>query len=115
MHQTISQRRTILEGLRQRCTLSTAEFYDKVGRPNPAPLHRFNVIPNGNNQFGVVERSSGIVRQVCTGHGAACKLAERLEVEPPAPQQLTFATYMVRWTLAFCVILVLFALYGAQP
>ncbi|EPM68986.1 hypothetical protein A249_39410, partial [Pseudomonas syringae pv. actinidiae ICMP 18804] len=35
MHHSISQRRAILEGLRQRCTLSTAEFYDKVGRRNP--------------------------------------------------------------------------------
>jgi hypothetical protein len=115
MHQTISQRRAILEGLRQRCTLSTAEFYDKVDRPNPAPLHRFNVIPNGNNWFGIVERESGIVRHVCSGHSAACKMAQQLETEPPAKAKTGFATRMLRWTLGFCVILTLFAFFGAQP
>jgi len=116
MHQTISQRRAILEGLRQRCTLSTAEFYDKVGRFNQATLPRFTVVPSGNNQFGVVERSSGVVKEVCTGHGAACKAAQKLEAAPVASTKPTsFATFMVRWTLAFCIILGLFAAYGAQP
>jgi hypothetical protein len=115
MHQTISQRRAILEALRQRCTLSTAEFYNKVDRLNPAPLHRFNVIPNGNNQFGVVERESGIVHQVCTGHGAACKAAQRLETAPTAKAKAGFATLMLRWTGVFCVGVLMFAFYGAQP
>ncbi|WP_323158268.1 hypothetical protein [Pseudomonas viridiflava] len=110
MHQTISQRRAILEGLRQRCTLSTAEFYNKVDRFNPATLPRFNVIPNGNNQFGVVERESGIVRHVCTGHGSACKVAEQLEMKPV--RQSSFASYMLRWTAAIATGLALFALYG---
>lgn len=112
MQQTISQRRAILEGLRQRCSLSTAEFYDKVDRFNPAPLYRFSVIPNGNNQFSVVERASGKVRQVCTGHNPACELAEQLEKEP-ASKPASFATLMLQWTLAFCAILLLFAVYGA--
>ena len=115
MHQTISQRRAILEGLRQRCSLSTAEFYDKVGRINPAPPHRFNVIPNGNNWFGIVERESGIVHHVCSGHSAACKMAQKLETAPPAKAKAGFATYMLRWTVTFCLVLALFAFYGAQP
>ena len=114
MHQTIRQRLVILEGLRQRCTLSTAEFYDKVGRINPAPLHRFNVIPNGNNQFGIVERKSGIVHQVCTGHSAACKEAQRLETTPTEKAPAGFATLMLRWSLTFCAILTLFAFFGAK-
>jgi hypothetical protein len=115
MHQTISQRRAIHESLRQRCTMSTAEFYKRIGREELAPLHRFNVIPAGNNQFGIVERASGIVHQVCTGHGAACKVAQRLETAPPAKAKTGFAVFMLRWALAFCAILALFAFFGAQP
>ena len=115
MHQTISQRRAILEGLRQRCTLSTAEFYEKVGRPNPAPVHRFNVIPNGNNWFGIVERESGIVRHVCSGHSAACRMAQQLETQPAIQQRPNLAILMLRWTAIFCTVFLLFAFFGAQP
>ncbi|MDU8542936.1 hypothetical protein [Pseudomonas syringae group sp. J248-6] len=112
MHQTISQRRAILEGLRQRCNLSTAEFYDKVGRKNPAALPRFTVVPNGNNEFGIVERSSGTVRGVLRGHSAACRAAEQMEAQPV--RQPSFASYMLRWTAAIATGLALFALYGAS-
>ncbi|EGH21001.1 hypothetical protein PSYMO_05640 [Pseudomonas amygdali pv. mori str. 301020] len=112
MHQTISQRRAILEGLRQRCTLSTAEFYDKVGRNNPAALPRFTVVPNGNNEFGIVERSTGDVRGVLRGHSAACRAAEQMEAQPV--RQPSIATHMLRWTAAIATGFVLFALYGAS-
>ncbi|MEE4694771.1 hypothetical protein V2K91_05930 [Pseudomonas alliivorans] len=112
MHQTISQRRAILEGLRQRCTLSTAEFYDKVGRFNPATLPRFTVVPNGNNEFGIVERSTGAVRGVHRGHGAACKAAAELEAKPVRKRPI--ASLMLRWTAALAIGLALFALYGAS-
>ncbi|KPW32510.1 Uncharacterized protein ALO87_03924 [Pseudomonas syringae pv. apii] len=112
MHHSISQRRAILEGLRQRCTLSTAEFYDKVGRRNPAALPRFTVIPNGNNEFGIVERSTGLVRAVHKGHGVACKAASHLETTPV--RQPSFASYMLRWTAAIATGLALFALYGVS-
>ncbi|GFZ70601.1 hypothetical protein PSE10C_13430 [Pseudomonas amygdali pv. eriobotryae] len=112
MHHSISQRRAILEGLRQRCTLSTAEFYDKVGRRNPAALPRFTVIPNGNNEFGIVERSTGLVRAVHKGHGVACKAASHLETTPV--RQPSFASYMLRWTSAIATGLALFALYGVS-
>lgn len=113
MHQSIAQRRAILEGLRQRCSLSTAEFYAKTNRLAPIIIPLYSVIPNGDNQFGIVERSTGTVHQVCTGHDAACRVAQQLETKPkPRPG---FATYMLRWTAGFCVILALFAAYGAQP
>ncbi|WP_122711101.1 hypothetical protein [Pseudomonas viridiflava] len=108
MHQTISQRRAILEGLRQRCTLSTAEFYDKVGRFNPATLPRFTVVPNGNNEFGVVERSTGVVRGVHRGHSAACKAAEQLEAKPV--RKRSFAYLMLHWTAGISIALILFAM-----
>nr|WP_250548338.1 hypothetical protein [Pseudomonas congelans] len=61
----------------QRCKLSTTEFYDKVGRLNPATLPCFTVVPNGKNGFGIVERPTGAVRGVHRGHSAACKAAEQ--------------------------------------
>lgn len=112
MHHSISQRRAILEGLRQRCNLSTAEFYDKVGRKNPAALPRFTVVPNGNNEFGIVERSTGSVRGVHRGHSAACRAAEQLEAKPV--RKRSFASHMLRWTAAFATGFALFALYGAS-
>ncbi|MCF5806382.1 MULTISPECIES: hypothetical protein [Pseudomonas syringae group] len=112
MHQTISQRRAIYEGLRQRCTLSTAEFYDKVSRKNPAALPRFTVVPKGNNEFGIVERSTGAVRGVHRGHSSACKAAEQLETLPV--RQPSFASHMLRWTAAIATAFALFALYGAS-
>lgn len=101
-----------LEGLCQRCPLSTAEFYDKVGRKNPAALPRFTVVPNGNNEFGIVERSTGNVRGVHRGHSATCKAADQLEAQPV--RQRSFATHMLRWTAAIATGLALFALYGAS-
>ncbi|KPZ11931.1 hypothetical protein ALO94_200501 [Pseudomonas syringae pv. spinaceae] len=112
MHHSISQRRAILEGLRQRCNLSTAEFYDKVGRKNPAALPRFTVVPNGNNEFGIIERSTGNVRGVHRGHSAACRAAEQLEAKPV--RKRSFASHMLRWTAAFATAFALFALYGAN-
>ena len=115
MHQSISQRRAILEGLRQRCTLSTAEFYGKVDRLNPASLPMFSVIPNGNNQFGVVERATGEVKQICTGHDTACKFAQQLELAPAPKKPAGFGTMMLYWTDALSVIIGLFAFFGAHP
>lgn len=112
MHKSIAQRRAILEGLRDRCSMSTAEFYAKTNRLAPIIIPRFNVIPNGNNQFGIVESETGMVREVCVGHNAACKAARLLEQAPKGPG---FATLMLNWTCAFVVILLLFAAYGSLP
>jgi len=119
MHQSISQRRAILEGLRQRCTLSTAEFYSKVGRPNPAPAPRFNVVPCGNGEFSIVDRASDRTKAMCTGIDKAVRFAKRCDETPLAVQQpkppANFAVFMLRWTGFFCVMLGLFAFFGAQP
>lgn len=113
MHQSFAQRRAILEGLRQRRDQLAAEVCANAGLLAPIIMPRFNVIPNGDNQFGIVERSTGTVREVCTGHNAACRAAQQLETMPESKPG--FATYMLRWTVGFCVILALFAAYGAQP
>jgi len=65
-------------------------------------------VPNGNNEFGVVERSTGVVRGVHRGHSAACKAAEQLEAKPV--RKRSFASHMLRWTAAFAIGLALVTL-----
>lgn len=119
MHQTISQRRAILQGLRERCTLSTAEFYDKVGRVNPACAPRFTVVPCGNNEFSVVDRNTDQTKAVCTGIDKAVRFAkhrdEATAETPPAKPPADFGTLMLRWTATVAIILGIFAFYGAYP
>lgn len=113
MHPSFAQKVAVLEALRLRSAAARSEFYAKTQRLEPIRLPRFNVIPSGNNQFGIVERDSGTVHHVCTGHGAACRAAQRLEEQPA--RQPSIATLMLRWTFGIAVILALFAAYGAHP
>lgn len=119
MHQSISQRRAILEGLRQRCTLSTAEFYDKVDRINPTPPAPFIVVPCGNGEFSIVDRASDRTKAMCTGIDKAVRFAKRCEEAPVEVQQpkppANFGILMLRWTAVLSAILGMFAFFGAHP
>jgi hypothetical protein len=110
MHQTILQRRAILDGLRVRSAIATTEFYQKVGIDKPVRPVRFNVVPRGDNVFAVVERSTGQMKVSCAGHSSACQLAQNLEdsfVPVPAARKRStvsnFAAHMMLWTLIFAV------------
>ncbi|WCM49018.1 hypothetical protein OH720_18600 [Pseudomonas sp. WJP1] len=117
MNQTLQQRRAILDGLRQRATLATAEFYQKVGITSPAIPVRFTVVPHGNNLFGVVDRQTGTERAEVAGHMNACRSAQAFENAAHFTQaaHLTatnMASWMTRWTLVFAVVLFVFAFMG---
>jgi hypothetical protein len=115
MNHIIRQRIAILDGLRERSTLATAEFYSRIGRPAPAPAPRFIVEPRGNNEFSVVDRTTGQRQGVHTGHLTACNCAQRLEDEAMASgAPVTFARKLLGWTAAIALGLVLFAAYGAS-
>ena len=119
MNHTLQQRRAILDGLRQRATLATAEFHQKVGITAPAMSPRFTVVPHGNNLFGVVDRKTGTERAEVAGHMNACRSAQWFENTAHFTQaaHLTasnVARWMTRWTIAFAVLLSLFALLGAS-
>jgi hypothetical protein len=110
MNQTIFQRRAILDGLRERTTLATSEFYQKVGIDEPVRPVRYNVVPRGDNVFAVVDRSTGQMKVSCSGHSCACQLAQDLEdsfVPAPAARKRStvsnFAAHMMLWTLIFAV------------
>ncbi len=122
MNQTIKQSQAIYQGLRERCTLSTAEFYDKVGRVNPASAPRFQVVPCGNNEFSVVDRETDQTKAVCTGIDKAVRFAKHRDDAPVAVQEqrpikkhADFATWMLRWTCILSFILGMFAFFGAHP
>lgn len=119
MNQTIQQSQAVLQALRDRVSLSTSEMYQKIGRAEPVKAPRFNVVPLGKNLFDVVERSTGLSRGARTGHGDACQYADQLEHNADffdAARRTTrrFGARLLRWTLGFALMLVLFAYYGVQ-
>lgn len=121
MHPAISQKRAILEGLRQRCTLSTAEFYSKVGREEPVRTFRHVVVPCGNGEFSIVDRSTDQTKAMCTGIDKALRFAKcrdeahvGFQHARPSKPPADFGTMMLRWTATFCMIIAVFAFYSVH-
>lgn len=120
MNQTIRQKLAVLQALQARFEMSASEMYVMIGREEPVRVPRFNVVPLGKNLFDVVERSSGVSRGERTGHDGACQYAEQLErnadfFSAVKATSRRFGLRMLRWTLGFAGMMVLFAYYGAQP
>jgi hypothetical protein len=121
MHQTISQRRAILEGLRQRAELATSEFYAIIQKDEPVRAFRYMVEPRGNNLFSIVDRNSGKPAGLRTGIQEACEFAQQLEETPPVVERQAvkvstfqlFARRMTAWTVAFTGGLFAFAFFGS--
>lgn len=119
MNPTIQQRRAILDGLRQRATLATAEFYKKAGIAATVVIPRFAVVPHGNNVFRVVDRQTGTERAEVVGHMNACRAAQDFENAARFTQsaRLTVANvirWITHWTFVFIVVLLGFAFMGAS-
>ena len=119
MNQTIRQKYTALQVLRERVSMSTSEMYKMIGREEPARPLRFNVIPLGGNRFDVVEHDTGISRGARNGHDMACGYARQLEknadfLEGILRTTSQFGGTLLRWTLVFSFVLVLFAYFGAE-
>jgi hypothetical protein len=118
MNQTIQQRRAVLDGLRKRATMATAEFYQKAGITAAVIAPRFTVVPHGNNLFGVVDRQTGTERAEVAGHLNACRSAQDFEntARFTRAAHLTVtnvARWMTRWSLVFVAVLAVFAFTGA--
>lgn len=119
MNQTIRQKQAVLQALRDRFALSTSEMYVMIGREEPVKVPRFNVVPLGKNLFDVVERSTGVSRGARTGHDGACQYADQLErnadfFSAAKATSRRFGARLLRWTIGFVALLVVFAYYGAQ-
>ena len=118
MNPTIQQRRAILDGLRQRAILATAEFYQKAAITEAVVSQRFAVVPHGNNRFGVVDRQTGTERAEVVGHMNACRSAQGFESTAHFTQAAhitvaNVARWMTRWALVFVAVLSVFAFMGA--
>ncbi|UOK36347.1 hypothetical protein MJP36_17725 [Pseudomonas palleroniana] len=79
MHQSTQSRRDIVDGLRQRSRIATADFYRLIGRPEPATPFRMAVKPAGRGFFHVVDTQTDKVMGFRRDHNEACALARRLE------------------------------------
>jgi len=119
MNQTIRQKQAVLQVLRDRFALSTAEMYQKIGRADPARPPRFNVVPLGRNTFDVIERATGHSRGARQGHDTACRYADQLEHNADfvgaarATGKRLFRT-LLRWTIGMALMLAVFAWYGVR-
>ena len=118
MNQTIRQKYSVLQVLRERVSMSTAEMYQKIGREEPARTLRFTVVPLGSNTFEIVERSTGAAKGERFGHDNACQLAKQLERNADffaanRKAAKAFARTLLRWTAGGALMLTLFAYYGA--
>ena len=119
MNPAIQQSQAVLQALRERVSLSTSEMYMKIGREEPVKVPRFNVVPLGKNLFDVVERATGVSRGARTGHDGACRYADQLErnadfFSAAKATSRSFGFRLLRWTVGFSMMLVVFAYYGAQ-
>ncbi|MEF9671919.1 hypothetical protein QNM99_03690 [Pseudomonas sp. PCH446] len=119
MNQTIRQKQAVLQVLRDRFALSTAEMYQKIGRDDPARAPRFNVVPMGRNTFDIIERATGHSRGARQGHDTACRYAAQLEhnadfVGAARATGKRFFRTLLRWTLGMALMLAVFAWYGVQ-
>jgi hypothetical protein len=121
MHQTISQQRAILEGLRQRTQLATSEFYAIIQKDEPVRVFRYIVEPRGGNLFSIVDRTTNKPVGIRTGIMDATDFAQHLE-DAPAPVPLKtsrqslarlVASRMTAWTITLTGGLLAFALFEA--
>lgn len=112
MHPSISQRRAILKGLRERTNQATAELYQKPNVIAPSLAPQIIVIPVGGNNFEVTERATGKVVAERFGHNTATGHARVLEgkVQQMGAKQL--GRILSDWSFRVGIMLVLFALFS---
>ena len=99
MHPSIAQRRAILEGLRERTRQATAEFFQKPGVISPPLAPLIIVRPSGNNNFTLINRSTGLVVAERFGHDHATSYARELEAKSKHFGIKHFGRALSIWTL----------------
>ena len=114
MHPSIFQRRAILEGLRERTRVATAEFYQKPNMIAPPLAPLFIVKPSGGNHFEVIERATGKIITERFGHNNATGHARALEAKAKQFNVKQFGRAMSIWTLRMAAILTAFVFFGSH-
>ena len=114
MHPSISQRITVLDGLRARTQQATAEFYQKPG-VQPPPLAPLIIVrPSGNNTFSLINRATGVVVAERFGHNNATAHARELEAKAEQLNVKQFGKLLSSWTLRIGITLTVFAFFGSH-
>lgn len=114
MHISFAKRSAILEGLRERTRLATAEFYQKPG-VQPPPLAPLIIVrPSGNNTFSLLNRATGVVVAERFGHNNATKHARELEAKAAQFDIKQFGKFLQNWALRIGAILAVFVFFGSH-
>lgn len=114
MHPSISQRRAILEGLRERARLATAEFYQKPGVMPPTLAPRIIVRAIGDNNFLLIERATGKTVAERIGHNNATGHARELEAKAAQFSIKQFGKALRNWALRIGAMLAVFVFFGSH-
>ena len=114
MHSSFAKRCAILEGLRERARIATAEFYQNpdVIPPPLAPL--IIVHPIGNNTFSLINRATGVVVAERFGHNEATSNARGLEAKAAQFSIKQFGQLLRNGTLRIGTILGVFVFFGSH-
>lgn len=119
MNQEILRSLAALQGMQMRFNTSAADMYAMTGRDEPVRTMRHVVVPCGNGEFSIVDRTTDRTKAMCTGIDKAVRFAKRCEEAPVVEQQAKapphFGTLMLYWTAALSVAIGLFAFFGAHP
>ncbi|MBX9756299.1 MAG: hypothetical protein K2X80_16190 [Pseudomonadaceae bacterium] len=84
MQQQIQQRRDVLDALRQRSNMATADFYRLANRTPPVAPARFKVKPVSKGLFSITDSITGKVKGWRRNHAEACSFADSLTAKVAA-------------------------------
>lgn len=114
MHSSFAKRCAILEGLRERARIATAEFYQKPGVCPPPLAPLFIVKPVGDNNFQVLDRATSKIVAQRFGHNNATGHARALEAKAKQFNVKQFGRALSTWALRIGIVLSLFAFFGSH-
>ena len=114
MHSSFAKRCAILEGLRERARIATAEFYQKPGVMPPPLAPLIIVRPIGNNTFSLINRTTGVIVAERFGHNDATSHAQGLEAKAAQFSIKQFGQLLRNWTLRIGAILAVLVFFGSH-
>ncbi|TDJ74762.1 hypothetical protein E2H86_19450 [Pseudomonas putida] len=78
MHPSMQERVSGLADLRARSVIATAEFYELIGRPAPAPGPFYQAVTKGN-AWHIIEIATSKTKGFCFSHRAAMRFVDAME------------------------------------
>lgn len=78
MHLAFQDRRQVLAAMRARSVIATAELYQMIGRPAPAPGPLYKAVTKGN-AWHIIEIATGKTKGFCFSYKAAMVFVDAME------------------------------------